>query len=75
MLQRLRAAPIRVRCFGAREVWCGDRQLFLADPELLLLLAAHPITGIQGEALADMLWEEEPIVDPSVPSQAPPAPT
>ena len=65
MLQRLRAAPIRVRCFGAREVWCGDRQLFLADPELLLLLAAHPITGIQGEALADMLWEEEPIVDPS----------
>ena len=65
MLQRLRAAPIRVRCFGAREVWCGDRQLFLADPELLLLLAAHPITGIQSEALADMLWEEEPIVDPS----------
>jgi hypothetical protein len=65
MLQRLRAAPIRVRCFGAREVWCGDRQLLLADPELLLLLAAYPITGIQSEALADMLWDDEPIADPA----------
>jgi nucleoid-associated protein YgaU/DNA-binding SARP family transcriptional activator len=64
LLKRLRSAPIRVRCFGARDVWYGDRQLSLGDPELLLLLAAHPVTGIRNEALVDMLWEEEP-VDPS----------
>src|SRR5690349_10826931 len=51
------AAPIRVRCFGARSVWHGDRQLTIRD-ELLLLLAAHPITGIRREAVFDMLWED-----------------
>ncbi len=60
LLQRLRSAPIRVRCLGARDVWYGDRLLPLSDPEVLLLLAVHPITGIQSEALADMLWEDGP---------------
>ena len=64
LLQRLRAAPVRVRCFGARSVWHGDRQLEIADTELLLLLAAHPISGIKNESVSDMLWEEEPS-DPS----------
>jgi hypothetical protein len=59
-VDRLRAAPIRVRCFGAGAAWYGDRLLEIADPELLLLLAVHPVTGIQNEALADMLWEESP---------------
>jgi hypothetical protein len=25
------AAPVRVRCFGAREVWCGNRLLEISD--------------------------------------------
>ena len=63
-LRQLREAPIRVRCFGAREVWCGDRLLQIVDPELLLLLAVHPVTGVQSEALVDMLWDDEP-ADPA----------
>ena len=59
LLRKLRSAPIRVRCFGARDVWCGDHLLELREAELLLLLAAHPVRGIQSEALADMLWEAE----------------
>jgi DNA-binding SARP family transcriptional activator len=57
----LRSAPIRVRCFGARSVWYGDRLVELADPQLLLLLAVHPVTGIQTEALVDMLWDKPPM--------------
>ena len=64
LLKRLRAAPIRVRCFGATSVWHGDRQLEIGDTELLLLLAAHPISGMRNDAVADMLWEEE-LSDPS----------
>src|SRR5207253_10186922 len=64
LLTRLRAAPIRVRCFGATSVWHGSQQLQIGDSELLLLLAAHPISGIRNEAVADMLWEEE-VSDPS----------
>ena len=60
MLGKLRAAPIRVRCFGAGQAWYGDRLLKIGDPELLLLFAVHPITGIQSETLADVLWEEPP---------------
>jgi len=60
LLQTLRAAPIRVRCFGASATWCGDRVLEIGNPELLLLLAIHPITGIQAELLADMLWDKPP---------------
>lgn len=60
LLRQLRAAPVRVRCFGAREVWCGDRRLHIGDPELLLLLGIHPITGIQSEAVVDALFNEEP---------------
>jgi DNA-binding SARP family transcriptional activator len=59
LVARLRAAPIRVRCFGAGEAWHGDRLLEIADPELLLLLAVHPVTGIRSEALADMLWGDK----------------
>jgi DNA-binding SARP family transcriptional activator len=59
LVDRLRAAPIRVRCFGAGEAWHGDRLLEIADPELLLLLAVHPVAGIRSEALADMLWGDK----------------
>jgi hypothetical protein len=45
----IRVAPVRVRCFGAREVWSGDRLLRIGDTELLLLLGVHPVTGIQSE--------------------------
>ena len=60
LLRDVRAAPIRVRCFGASEVWHGDRLLKIGDPELLWLLAVHPVTGIKGETVADMLWKETP---------------
>jgi len=60
LLRELRAAPIRVRCFGAGEAWYGDRLLQIRDPELLLLFAIHPITGIRSETLADMLWDDPP---------------
>ena len=57
-LRELCAAPIRVRCFGACDVRHGDRLLKIGDPELLLLLAVHPVTGIASETVADMLWDE-----------------
>jgi DNA-binding SARP family transcriptional activator len=60
LLARLRAAPIRVRCFGAGQVWHGDQLLVLGDPEILLLLAVHPIAGIKSEAVVDMLWDKLP---------------
>ncbi|MDQ6670906.1 MAG: hypothetical protein M3069_09185 [Chloroflexota bacterium] len=60
LLRDLRSAPIRVRCFGASEVWHGDRLLKIGDPELLWLLAVHPVTGIKGETVADMLWDVPP---------------
>jgi len=63
LLRSLQSAPIRVRCFGACEAWYGGRLLKIARPELLLLLAVHPISGIQSELLADMLWNE-PKEDP-----------
>jgi DNA-binding SARP family transcriptional activator len=59
LLRELRAAPIRVRCFGACEVRHGDRLLKLGDPELLLLLAVHPVAGITSDTVADMLWDED----------------
>jgi hypothetical protein len=57
-LRELRAAPIRVHCLGACDVWHSDRLLKIGDPELLLLLAVQPVSGINGETLADMLCEE-----------------
>jgi hypothetical protein len=60
LLARLRAAPMRVRCFGAGEVWYGDRLLELRNPELLLLFGVHPITGIKNETLADILFKDPP---------------
>jgi hypothetical protein len=57
-LQELRAAPIRVRCFGACDVWHGERLLKIGNPQLLLLLAVHPVAGINSETLADMLWDD-----------------
>jgi hypothetical protein len=36
----------------------SDRLLKVGDPELLLLLAVHPVTGIASETVADMLWDE-----------------
>jgi hypothetical protein len=67
LLEKLRSAPIRVRCFGAREVWCGNRLLEIADSrrlQLLVLLAVHPVTGIRAELLVDMLWPKLP-ADPA----------
>ena len=32
--------------------------LKIGDPELLLLLAVHAVTGIASETVADMLWDE-----------------
>ena len=60
LLERLRSAPVRVRCFGAREVWHRDRLLEIADPQLLRLLGVHPVTGIRSEKLVDMLWDKLP---------------
>jgi hypothetical protein len=61
LLTKLRAAPLRVRCFGAGEVWYGDRLLELGNPELLLVFSVHPIKGITNEALAEMLtWKKFP---------------
>ena len=48
-----------MRCFGATSVWHGDQQIEISDTELLLLLAAHPISGMRNDAVADMLWEED----------------
>jgi LysM repeat protein len=67
LLEKLHSAPIRVRCFGAREVWCGNRLLEIADSrrlQLLLLLAVHPVTGVQAELLVDALWVKPP-ADPA----------
>jgi DNA-binding SARP family transcriptional activator len=71
-IQQLRAAPLRVRCFGAREVWYGDEQIW-PDPravedtgwELLLILAVHPIAGVQTDRLIDILWPERAPKDPA----------
>jgi hypothetical protein len=60
LLAQLRAAPLRVRCFGTGEVWYGDRLLQMGNPELLLLFGVHPIRGINNEALAEMLWKKVP---------------
>jgi DNA-binding SARP family transcriptional activator len=72
LIQQLRAAPIRIRCLGGREVWYGDRLLWPngeaeADTswELILLLALHRVTGVQSESLVDMLWGEETPKDPA----------
>jgi hypothetical protein len=61
LLAKLRATPLRVRCFGAGDVWYRDRLLELGNPEMLLLFGVHPIKGITNEALADMLtWKKFP---------------
>jgi len=54
------AARTESLCFGAREVWSGDRLLRIGDVELLLLLGVHPVTGIQSEAVVDALFDQEP---------------
>jgi hypothetical protein len=67
LLDELRSAPVRVRCFGAREIWCGNRLLEMSDSrrlQLLLLLAAHPVTGIRNELLIEMLFAKRP-ADPT----------
>jgi DNA-binding SARP family transcriptional activator len=33
--------------------------------ELLLILAIHPITGVQAEPLVDIIWAEKPPDRPS----------
>jgi two-component SAPR family response regulator len=66
LIQQLRGAPLRVICFGGRDVWYRDRLLWPngeaeADTswELLILLAVHRLSGVQSESLVDMLWGEE----------------
>jgi len=53
LLQRIRSAPVRARCFGPRRAWQGDKLLQIPGIELPVILAAHPITGVQAEALAE----------------------
>jgi nucleoid-associated protein YgaU len=67
LLDELRSAPVRVRCFGTREIWHGNRLLEMSDSrrlQLLLLLAAHPVSGIRNELLVEMLWAKRP-ADPA----------
>jgi nucleoid-associated protein YgaU/DNA-binding SARP family transcriptional activator len=72
IIQQLRAAPLRVQCFGGRDIWYRDRLLWPngeaeADRswELLILLAVHRLSGVQSETLVDMLWGEETPKDPA----------
>jgi hypothetical protein len=52
----VRALLLRLPRQALDATWLGS--------ELLLLLAAHPVSGIKNDAVVDMLWEEEPS-DPS----------
>jgi nucleoid-associated protein YgaU len=71
LLRQLDTAPLRLRCFGTRGVWRGERQLWPGSEavedtgwELVVLLGVHPVAGIQAETLADMIWDEETPPDP-----------
>jgi nucleoid-associated protein YgaU/DNA-binding SARP family transcriptional activator len=71
-LQQIRSAPIQIRCFGGREVWYGDEVIW-PNPaagretgwELLLILAVHPVGGVQTETLSDILWPDRPPKQPA----------
>lgn len=58
LVEKLRAAPLRVRRFGAGEVSCGDRRLDITYPQVPLLFDVHPLKGIKNETLGDMLWDD-----------------
>jgi hypothetical protein len=72
LLDRLDAAPIQVRCFGAREVRHAPSGLLLYPSpgcrdkpfELLFLVAAHRLDGVRGELVMDSLWPEKQPSDP-----------
>jgi hypothetical protein len=73
LLERLEAAPLRVRCFGAREVWhVPSGKLVYPGPncrekpfQLLFLVAVHGLAGVRGETVLDSLW---PNASPSEPA-------
>jgi hypothetical protein len=71
LLRQFDQAPLRLRCFGTRGVWHGERQIWPSSEavedtgwELVLLLGVHPVAGIQAETLADTIWDEETPPDP-----------
>jgi hypothetical protein len=62
LLRQLDQAPLRLRCFGARGVWLGERQVWpsyeaVEDTgwELVVLLGIYPVASIQAETLATRL--------------------
>src|SRR5262249_5603862 len=60
LLEKLRAAPLRIRCFGAGEVSFRGQLLDLRHPQLLLLFGVQPIRGVTNESLGDMLFDKPP---------------
>jgi hypothetical protein len=71
LLRQLDQAPLRLRCFGARGVWLGERQVWPSSEavedtgwELVVLLGIYPVAAIQAETLADTIWDEETPPDP-----------
>jgi hypothetical protein len=71
LLRQFDQAPLRLRCFGARGVWFGERQVWPSSEavedtgwELVVLLGVHPVAGVQAETLADTIWDEETPPDP-----------
>jgi len=71
LLRQLDKAPLRLRCFGTRGVWLGERQLWPSSEavedtgwELVVLLGIHPVAGVQAETLADTIWDEGTPPDP-----------
>jgi hypothetical protein len=71
LLRQLDRAPLRLRCFGTRGVWLGERQLWPSAEavedtawEVVLLLGIHSAAGIQVETLADVIWNEETPPEP-----------
>lgn len=71
LLRQLDQAPLRLRCFGTRGVWLGERQIWPSSDaveetgwELIVLLGIHRVAGVQAETLADILWDEETPPDP-----------
>jgi hypothetical protein len=71
LLRQLDRAPLRLRCFGTRGVWLGERQIWPSAEavedtawEVVLLLGIHSAAGMQVETLADVIWNEETPPEP-----------
>jgi hypothetical protein len=71
LLRQLDQAPLRLRCFGTRGVWLGERRIWPSPEavedtgwELVVVLGIHPVAGVQTETLADVIWDEDTPDDP-----------